>query len=123
MNEPLPSPDAMDRNAGLEILERIPYFQLLQSPEEFPNFKKKQKVMKTMTCQQLGGACEKEFRANSFEEIAEMSKKHGMEMSQKGDQAHIQAMNKMQEMMKEPGAMEQWFEQKKRAFDALPEDE
>jgi predicted small metal-binding protein len=39
--------------------------------------------MKMMTCKQLGGACDKEFRANSFEEIAEMSKQHGMEMFQK----------------------------------------
>ena len=28
--------------------------------------------MKKMTCNQLGGACEEEFKANSFEEIAEM---------------------------------------------------
>jgi len=33
--------------------------------------------MKTMTCKQLGGACDKEFQANSFEEITEMSKQHG----------------------------------------------
>ena len=39
--------------------------------------------MKTMTCRQLGGACELEFRANTFEEMAELSKKHGMEMFQK----------------------------------------
>jgi hypothetical protein len=31
--------------------------------------------MKTMTSKQLGGACEKAFNANSFAEIAEMSKK------------------------------------------------
>ena len=35
--------------------------------------------MKTMTCKQSGGACEKEFTANSFDEIAEMSKTHGMD--------------------------------------------
>jgi predicted small metal-binding protein len=40
---------------------------------------KGEKNMKTMKCNQLGGACEKEFQANSFEEIAEMSKQHGME--------------------------------------------
>ena len=44
--------------------------------------------MKTMSCKQLGGACEKEFHANTFEEIAEMSKKHGMEMFQTGDEEH-----------------------------------
>lgn len=51
--------------------------------------------MKTMTCNQLGGACEKEFKANTFEEIEEMSKRHGMEMFQKGDEAHLNAMKKM----------------------------
>ena len=42
--------------------------------------------MKTMTCKQLGGACDKEFNANTFDEIAEMSKMHGKEMFKIGDQ-------------------------------------
>ncbi len=49
--------------------------------------------MKTMTCKLLGGACDKEFNANSFEEMTELSKKHGMEMFQKGDEKHLKAMN------------------------------
>ena len=77
--------------------------------------------MKTMTCKQLGGACDKEFRANSFDEIAEQSKKHGMEMFQKGDQAHIKAMNEMRELMKTPDAIKDWFDNKTKEFDALPE--
>ena len=77
--------------------------------------------MKTMTCKQLGGACDKEFHAETFEEIAEMSKKHGMEMFQKGDEPHLEAMNKMQELMKSPEAMEVWFENKRKEFNALPE--
>jgi len=81
----------------------------------------KEKIMKTMTCKQLGGACDKEFRANSFDEIAEQSKKHGMEMFQKGDQAHIIAMNQMRELMKTPDAMNDWFDNKRKEFDALPE--
>ena len=75
--------------------------------------------MKTMTCKQLGGACDLEFHANSFEEIAEMSKQHGMEMFQKGDEAHLKAMNEMQELMKSPEAMKNWFKDKRREFDAL----
>ena len=39
--------------------------------------------MKTMTCNQLAGACDLEFHANTFEEIKEMSMKHGMEMFKK----------------------------------------
>ncbi|SGZ03445.1 hypothetical protein [Moritella viscosa] len=30
--------------------------------------------MKTMTCNQLGGACDEKFQAESFDEIAELSK-------------------------------------------------
>jgi len=40
--------------------------------------------MKTMTCKQLGGACNTAFHTNSFDEIAELSRKHGLEMFQKG---------------------------------------
>lgn len=75
--------------------------------------------MKTMTCIQLGGACDKEFHADTFEEIAEMSKTHGMKMFQKGDKAHLEAMNKMQELMKSTNGMKDWFENKKKAFDNL----
>lgn len=78
--------------------------------------------MKPMTCNQLGGACNKEFHANTFEEIAEMSKKHGIEMFQKGDEAHIKAMDEMQKQMQKPEAMKEWFGQKRKEFDELPED-
>jgi hypothetical protein len=77
--------------------------------------------MKTMNCKQLGGACDKQFHADTFEEIAEMSKKHGMEMFQKNDELHLKAMDEMQELMQKPEAMEDWFENKKKEFDALPE--
>ena len=76
--------------------------------------------MKTMTCKQLGGACDKEFKANSFEEISGMSKQHAMEMFQKKDGAHLKAMNEMQELMKKPEVMKEWFENKKKEFEALP---
>jgi hypothetical protein len=78
--------------------------------------------MKTMTCKQLGGACDKEFHANTFEEMAQMSKKHGMEMFQTSDAAHLKAMNEMQELMKSPESMKEWFENKRVEFNALSED-
>jgi predicted small metal-binding protein len=77
--------------------------------------------MKIMNCKQLGGACDKEFRADSFDEIAEMSKKHGMEMFQKNDEAHLKAMSKMQELMQKPEAMTKWFESKRKEFELLPD--
>ena len=75
--------------------------------------------MKTMTCNQLGGACHKEFRANTFEEIAEMSKEHGMRMFQIGDRAHLKALSKMKELMKTPKDMEAWYETKRKEFESL----
>ena len=55
--------------------------------------------------------------------MAEISKKHGMEMFQTGDKEHLKAMNEMQELMNSPEAMKEWFENKRIEFNALPEDE
>lgn len=79
--------------------------------------------MKTMTCKQLGGACDEEFHANTFEEIADLSKKHGIEMFQKGDELHRKAMNEMEQLMKSPDDMNKWFENKRQEFNAMPENE
>lgn len=75
-----------------------------------------------MTCKQLGGACDLKFHAETFDEIAEQSKKHGMEMYQAGDEAHLKAINEMQELMKSSETMNKWFKNKKKEFEALPED-
>ncbi|WP_246202987.1 DUF1059 domain-containing protein [Fulvivirga lutimaris] len=75
-----------------------------------------------MTCKQLGGACDIKFQAGTFEEMAELSKQHGMDMLNKKDKAHLEAMGKMQELMKSPDAMQAWFDSKRKEFDALPED-
>ena len=72
-----------------------------------------------MNCKQLGGACEKEFRASTFEEMAELSKQHGMEMHEKQDPAHLEAMQDMRNLMKSPEDMERWFESKRQEFDSL----
>ena len=78
--------------------------------------------MKTMTCKQLGGACEQTFSAATFEEMAGLSKEHWKEMFKKNDAAHLEAMRAMQLLMETPNAMQDWFKEKKQAFDALPED-
>ena len=77
--------------------------------------------MKTMTCKQLGGACDLAFYAETFEEMAEKSKQHGMEMYKTGDEAHLRAMEEMQQLMQSPEKMQAWFESKRKEFDALPE--
>ncbi|WP_268745561.1 hypothetical protein [Vibrio sp. ER1A] len=42
-----------------------------------------------------------------------------MEMYQKQEPAHLDAMNKIQAMMQNPEEMKAWYEEKKREFDAL----
>lgn len=79
--------------------------------------------MKTMTCSQLGGACEMAFHAETFEQMAELSRQHGKEMFEKGDPAHLKAMEKMKTLMRDPEAVETWFEVKREEFDELPEDD
>lgn len=77
--------------------------------------------MKTMTCKQLGGACDLEFRAETFDEITEMSKNHGFEMVGKNEPEHMQAMLKMQVMMQDPDALYKWMNSKRQEFDDLPD--
>lgn len=72
-----------------------------------------------MTCKQLGGACDLELHAETFEAMADLSKKHAMEMFQIGEKSHLDAMNKMQEIMKSPETMKEWFENKRNEFNAL----
>jgi len=78
--------------------------------------------LKTMTCRQLGGACDLEFQAETFEEMAELSKQHGMQMFQQQDAAHLQAMEDMKSLMQEPDAMSKWYEARQQEFEALPDD-
>jgi predicted small metal-binding protein len=78
--------------------------------------------MKTMTCRQLGGACDLAFHGSSFEEMEAQIKSHGMEMFKNGDKAHLAAMQKMKNLMTTPDAMKEWFDDKRKEFEALPED-
>ena len=75
--------------------------------------------MKTMTCKQLGGACDKTFSADTFDEIVTMSKRHGMEMFEKNDKSHLDAMEEISVLMQDQSKMQEWFNQKKEEFNSL----
>ena len=75
-----------------------------------------------MTCKQMGGACDETFSAETFEEMADKSKLHGMQMIQNGDEAHMKVMGELAAMMQTPGAMEAFMEQKKKQFAEHPDD-
>jgi len=72
-----------------------------------------------MTCNQMGGACDMEFHANSFEEIASQSKEHGMQMFKHGDEAHLTAIKKMKALMTSLEDMQDWCDSKRKEFETL----
>lgn len=78
--------------------------------------------MKTMTCEQLGGACDTKFQAETFDEIAQKAQQHGMEMLEIQDPGHLEAMQRIQVLMQDPQAMNHWYEGKRKEFEALPDD-
>jgi len=90
------------------------------TPEQYTD--KKSTTMKTMTCKQMGGSCDETFSAETFEEMAELSKAHGMEMFQQQDAAHLAIMAEMKSLMEKPGAMEEYMAKKRAEFDAAPDD-
>ena len=78
--------------------------------------------MKTMTCKQLSGACDKEFHASTFDVMERLSKNHGMEMYQKGDKEHIKKIREMMELMKDHKSMKKCMDEMRKAFEASSED-
>ncbi|MCL1044508.1 hypothetical protein L2737_04065 [Shewanella electrodiphila] len=78
--------------------------------------------MKTMTCKQLGGACEHEFHAATFEEMKALSKQHGMLIFQQQEPEHMKVMAEMSHLMQDPAAMKAFMEEKQRLFDSITED-
>ena len=77
--------------------------------------------MKRMTCRQLGGACDLEFTAETFEQMAELSRRHDVEMFNQKDPAHLEAMNAMQDLMNNPQKIQAWMSGKKKEFNLLPD--
>lgn len=77
--------------------------------------------MKKLTCKELGGACDQEFVAETFDELQEQVKAHGAEMFMKQDADHVAAIQEMMAMMANPEAMNKWMEEKKALFDNAAE--
>lgn len=77
--------------------------------------------MKAMKCSELGGACDLEFRAETFDEMRALSQTHGKAMFGEQDADHLAAMQKMQDMMQTPGAVDEWMAGREAAFNALPD--
>jgi hypothetical protein len=78
--------------------------------------------MKTMTCRQMGGPCDKAFRGTKADEVIAAQDAHLKEMTAQGDEAHRPAAEEMAGRWKRPIAGLGWYRATKKAFAALPED-
>ena len=78
--------------------------------------------MKTMTCRQLGGACDLALRGETADEVIQAQDKHLKEVVAAGDEAHQGALSDMKGRWKNPIKGLGWYRNTKREFAALPED-
>jgi predicted small metal-binding protein len=78
--------------------------------------------MKTMTCRQLGGACDQEMHGESADDVIKAQDRHLEETVAGGDTAHEPALKDMRGRWKHPLKGMGWYRDTKRAFAALPDD-
>ena len=77
--------------------------------------------MKTMTCRQLGGACDLPLRGETADEVIKAQDKHLREAVAAGDTTHEQALKEMKGRWKNPIKGMGWYKNTKREFAELPE--
>lgn len=78
--------------------------------------------MKTMTCRQLGGPCDRELRGESADDVIKAQDRHLGEAVAAGDTSHEAAAKDMKGRWKHPVAAMGWYRDMKKAFAALPDD-
>ena len=78
--------------------------------------------MKTMTCRQLGGACDLALRGETADEVIKAQDRHLREAVAAGDTSHQQAADEMKGRWKHPLRGMGWYKDTKREFAELPED-
>lgn len=78
--------------------------------------------MKTMTCTQLGGACNLQLRGSTADEVIKAQDKHLKEAVAAGDATHENALQEMKGRWKHPLKGMGWYKDTKRQFAALPQD-
>jgi predicted small metal-binding protein len=78
--------------------------------------------MKTMTCKQLGGACDLQLRGDTADEVIKAQDRHLRDAVAEGDTAHEPALDEMKGRWKHPIKGMGWYKNTKREFSELPED-
>ena len=78
--------------------------------------------MKTMTCTQLGGACDLALTGDDHNEIIKAQDQHLKAAVAAGDTAHEPALRDMKARWRKPVSGMKWYKQVQRDFAALPDD-
>ncbi len=78
--------------------------------------------MKTMTCRDLGGACDVVHRAESADDVIKAQDRHLKQEEEVGDGTHQAARDAMKSRWRHPRKSMGWYNDTKQAFAALPED-
>jgi hypothetical protein len=76
--------------------------------------------MKTMTCRQMGGACDLAHRGDDANEVIHAQDRHLREVVADGDTAHVAALEDMKGRWRRPVSGLRWYRQVQRDFAALP---
>jgi hypothetical protein len=76
--------------------------------------------MKTMTCRQLGGACDLAHRGGDHNEVIKAQDRHLREVVADGDTAHEPALKDMKARWRRPVSGMRWYKQVQRDFADLP---
>lgn len=77
--------------------------------------------MKTMTCRQLGGACDLQLRGDAADEIIKAQDRHLKEIVAGGDTAHEAALQAMKGRLRHPLQGLKWYRNVKRDFTHQPQ--
>jgi hypothetical protein len=80
-----------------------------------------ERTMKTMTCRELGGACDLELRGESADSVIKQQDQHLKDVVADGDTAHHDALAAMQGRWRRPVSGMRWYRATKREFAARPE--
>jgi predicted small metal-binding protein len=78
--------------------------------------------MKTMTCRQLGGACDLALSADTADEVIKAQDRHLREAVASGDTTHEPALKDMKGRWKNPLKGMGWYRDTKKSFASLPDD-
>ena len=79
--------------------------------------------MKTMTCRQLGGACDLALTGSDHNEVIKAQDRHLREAVADGSTEHEPALADMKSRWRRPVSGLRWYRQVERDFEALPDHE